>query len=246
MTHGDTFILYPAIDILKGNCVRLTRGDYAQSTAYHSDPVKVAENWIEHGAKWLHVVDLDGAKVGSAVNQTVISDIVKTASAHQVKVQVGGGIRSHDAVAHWLERGASRCIIGTAALDMIWVEKAVRDFGADALVIGLDGRAGKMAVNGWTEQTDRALIDMAGELFAAGVRHALVTDVDRDGTLSGANVSLAAEVQSTGIASIVSGGIATIDDVLAAKAAGLSGAIAGRAIYDGRINLRQAFTALGV
>lgn len=239
------FDLIPAIDILGGVCVRLFQGDYAAKTEYSADPRAVAERWLEQGARWLHVVDLDGARSGAAVNAGVIAEVVRRAAEVSARVQVGGGIRDHDTIARWLDQGVARCVIGTAALDTAWMEEAVARFGAEALVAGLDGRAGKVAVRGWLEQTEADMTEVAARLAAVGVRWALVTDVERDGTLRGANVALAQEVQRrSGLRAIASGGVRSLDDVLAALRAGLAGAIAGRSLYDGTLDLRHALAAV--
>ena len=242
---SPSFTLYPAIDILGGACVRLFKGDYDASTTYEADPRKVAERWLEAGGRFLHVVDLDAAKSGSPVNQGVIRDIVQLAGQVGASVQVGGGIRDEAAVAKWLEVGVSRCVLGTASLDTELMERLVRQFGADKLVAGLDGRDGKLAVRGWIEQTEVRLVDIAARLYDLGVAHALVTDVQRDGTLGGPNLDLAKEVAGTGMAAIASGGVRNLEDVLAAQQAGLAGAIAGRSLYDGTLNLAAALKALG-
>jgi phosphoribosylformimino-5-aminoimidazole carboxamide ribotide isomerase len=241
---ASNFTLYPAIDILGGACVRLHKGDYEAKTEYSQNPADVAEGWIAAGARWLHVVDLDGAKNGLPTNTSAVANVVRTATQANVQVQVGGGIRTQDDVERWLDAGVVRCVIGTAALQPEWMEAALKKFGAEALVVGLDGRGGKMAIRGWVEQTNISLVDVATQLGQLGVRHALVTDVDRDGTLAGANLALAGEIQDAGLQAIASGGIRNLDDVLAAKAAGLAGAIAGRSIYDGTLDLRAAFCAL--
>lgn len=238
------FDLFPAIDVLGGACVRLHKGDYAAKTEYSHHPAEVAARWIAQGARWLHVVDLDGAKSGSFVNTSAIMDVVRVAEAAGVQVQVGGGIRTHDDVLRLLDVGVTRCIIGTSALQLDWMERAVETFGGDRLVVGLDGRGGKMAVRGWLEQTDVNLLDVAKQLVQRGVRHALVTDVERDGTLQGANLALAREIQDVGMQVLASGGIRNLDDVLASREAGLAGAIVGRSIYDGTLDLRTAFLAL--
>ncbi|GMA49661.1 1-(5-phosphoribosyl)-5-[(5-phosphoribosylamino) methylideneamino] imidazole-4-carboxamide isomerase [Alicyclobacillus contaminans] len=238
------FHLFPAIDILDGRCVRLLKGDYNQQTEYGDNPAAMAERWIQEGARWLHVVDLDAAKVGKPVNTAAISEVVRVARAAGVAVQVGGGIRDLDTLRRWLDLGVHRCVVGTAARQPDWVNQVVSSVGHDALVVGLDGRQGKLAVNGWLDQTEIPLVKLAEQLAAAGARHALVTDVDRDGTLQGANLVLTQAVQAAGLLSIASGGIRNLADVLAAKAAGLAGAIAGRAIYDGRLSVREAIAAL--
>jgi len=239
------FTLYPAIDVLGGACVRLFQGDYAQKTAYGDNPAHVATRWLSAGARWLHVVDLDAAKSGTSVNHDAIAAIVEQAQSVGASVQVGGGIRTHDAIAGWLNAGVTRCVIGTAARDVAWMAEAVSRFGSEALVVGLDGRGGRLAVNGWLEQTDVALVDIARQLADVGVRHALVTDVDRDGAMVGANLALASEIVSaSGLQAIASGGVRNLADVLEAKRAGLAGAIAGRSLYDGTLDVSAALAAI--
>lgn len=238
------FTLYPAIDLLGGSCVRLFKGDYEQKTAYSDEPAEVARRWLAAGARFLHVVDLDAAKSGLPTNQSAILQIVAEASAYGASVQVGGGIRSYDAIAAWLDAGVTRCVIGTAARRVDWMEKAVARFGSDAIVVGLDGRNGQLAVNGWVEQTNVSLVSIAKQLAEVGVRHALVTDVDKDGTLTGANLTLARDIQATGLKAIASGGIRDCADILAAAQSGLFGAIAGRSLYDGTLNLAETLHAL--
>ncbi len=242
--QGQPFTLYPAIDILGGACVRLFKGDYEASTTYEANPRKVAERWLSQGARFLHVVDLDAAKSGSPVNRDVIRDIVKLTDAAGANVQVGGGVRDEVALDEWLQIGVTRCVIGTAALDTSLMERLVERFGGDKIVIGLDGRDGKLAVRGWVEQTDISLVDVARRLYHLGIRSALVTDVHKDGTLQGPNLDLARAVSETGLAAIASGGVRNLDDVLAAREAGLAGAIAGRSLYDGTLNLAEALKTL--
>jgi phosphoribosylformimino-5-aminoimidazole carboxamide ribotide isomerase len=245
MTTRTQFTLYPAIDVLKGKCVRLFKGDYNASTTYSDAPAEVAKRWLGEGANWLHVVDLDGAKAGRSINESVISDVVAAANEAGAKVQVGGGIRSYEAIDRWLSLGVSRVIIGTAAMDSKWMEGAVSRFGQNSIVAGLDGRNGKLAVQGWTEQTNITLEEIGASLFEIGVHYALVTDVERDGTLSGANLELSKRVQKvSGLSVIASGGIRHVEDVLAASDAGLAGAIAGRSLYDGTLHLWDTLSRL--
>jgi phosphoribosylformimino-5-aminoimidazole carboxamide ribotide isomerase len=241
----DAFQLFPAIDVLQGACVRLQQGDYGRSTTYAARPVDAAARWLAQGAGWLHVVDLDGAKSGLSTNTEVIAEVVREANAAGVRVQVGGGIRDYETMERWLTIGVIRCVIGTAALDTVWTSGAVERFGSDAVIVGLDGRNGQLAVNGWLEQTQVSLVDIGRRLYEVGVRCALVTDVERDGTLNGANLQLAAAVQiGTGLQTIASGGVQNLDDVLAARDAGLAGAIVGRSLYDGTLSLEQAYARL--
>lgn len=239
------FELYPAIDILGGSCVRLHQGDYAEKTEYSKDPRQIAARWLSQGARWLHVVDLDAAKSGTMVNAQVISDIVQMAAEVGAKVQVGGGIRTHQALSNWLHQGVTRCVVGTAALDTVWMKEAVSQFGSESLIVGLDGREGKLAVKGWIEQTEILLNDIAMQLAEVGVKYALVTDVSRDGTLAGANLALASSIQNeSGLAVLASGGIRHLDDVLAAQTAGLAGAIIGQSLYTGSLDLGAAVRAV--
>lgn len=242
--NQQIFTLFPAIDVLEGRCVRLFKGDYAAKTEYSQDPAGVAAKWCEQGATYLHVVDLDGAKAGAGVNGDVIGQIVATAADHGAKVEVGGGIRTSAAIDAWLSRGVARVVIGTASRNIALMQSFVEQFGADAIVAGLDGRDGKLAVDGWLEQTDTSIVELAKQLYEVGVRHALVTDVERDGTLGGANLELAQAVQATGLGAIASGGIRDAADVLAAANAHLAGAVAGKSLYDGTLDLADVLAAL--
>ncbi|QQE80202.1 1-(5-phosphoribosyl)-5-[(5-phosphoribosylamino)methylideneamino]imidazole-4-carboxamide isomerase [Alicyclobacillus sp. SO9] len=246
-SNTNSFTLFPAIDIYQGHCVRLFQGDYEARTEYSENPAQVAREFVEAGAKWLHVVDLDAAKSGTAENLPVIEQVVKICSKSGVQVQVGGGVRSREAIERLLALGITRCVIGTAVRDLTWMQDMATQFGGSRLVAGLDGRNGKLAVKGWTEQTEISLVDLGRELYALGVRTALVTDVAKDGTLTGPNLDLAAQVQtSSGLDVLASGGVSGPEDVLASRAAGLAGVIAGRALYDGRLDLKDIFSQLGV
>lgn len=241
------FELFPAIDILDGSCVRLLKGDYEAKTEYSFDPEEVALRYMEEGAHWLHVVDLNAAKSGQVENDQAIEKIALLAAKYNVSVQVGGGIRTLDTLARWLDLGVTRCVVGTAVLQRDFMEAAVANFGADALTVGLDGRNGQLAVRGWLEQTDISLVSLARSLYEQGVRHALVTDVERDGTLQGANIELAKQIQAdSGLLCLASGGIRNVDDVLAAKRAGLAGAIAGKSLYTGALSVKEALRQLEV
>lgn len=240
-TRAQGFDVYPAIDVLGGVCVRLREGDYAEATTYSEDPREVAQRWLAAGAHWIHVVDLDGARDGVSVNRAAIAAVIEAASAAGATVQVGGGIRTLATIETWLDAGAARCILGTVITDDEFMREAVRAFGGDRLVAGLDGRDGKLAVRGWLEQTELELVEVARRLADIGVRTAIVTDVRRDGTLSGANIGWAHDIMNaTGIGCIASGGVRDLSDITAAKAAGLTGVIAGKALYDGRLDLAEA------
>lgn len=244
MTKPTDFTLYPAIDILGGRCVRLQKGDYGQKTDYSDFPEAVAQTWCRAGTTFLHVVDLDGAKDGHSVNEAVVQSIVSAANAFGVSVQVGGGIRNREAIARWLDAGVARVVLGTVSRDVSLMGSFVEEFGPERIVAGLDGRDGKLAVTGWLEQTETSIVDLAAALADVGVAHALVTDVDRDGTGMGANLDLAVSVQRTGLKAIASGGIADADDIFAAADAELCGAIVGKALYDGHVDLADVLFRL--
>jgi len=232
------FEVYPAIDIYQGHCVRLLKGDYNRLTEYHESPLEVAQGFVAAGAHWIHAVDLDAANTGGSENRGVIAELAAYCRGAGVCLQVGGGIRSGDAIASLLQLGVTRCILGTAARDTNWVASQVRRFGSSCIIAGLDGRDGKLAVQGWREQTGVSLVELSRRLAAVGLERALVTDVNQDGTLTGPNLTLASEIQqASGMAVIASGGVGSTGHVLAAQTAGLAGAIVGRALYDGRIQL---------
>lgn len=240
----QAFRLYPAIDVLGGRCVRLLQGDYHASTEYSEDPVQVAHTWCQSGIRYLHVVDLDGAKQGHSVNALVIRGIAAAAASYGVNVQVGGGIRDEAAIAAWLDVGVERVVIGTASRNVPLMAQFVETFGQSTIVAGLDGRGGKLAVDGWLAQTELAIVDLAEQLAQVGVAYALVTDVDRDGTKRGANLDLAVAVQQRGLAAIASGGIRDEADIVAAQSTGLAGAIVGKALYDGHVDLQATLHKL--
>lgn len=233
--------LYPAIDIRGGRCVRLVEGDFARETEYAADPADAAQRWAEAGAEWLHVVDLDGAVAGRPVNQEAIARIRARVA---VPMQLGGGLRQLDHLETIFASGIDRAILGTAALrDPSLVREAVARWG-DAVAVALDARDGRLATDGWLGQSEARAIDVARQLAAAGVRTFIFTDISRDGTLSGPNLeSLAELVAAVDAEVIASGGIASIDDLCAAATTGAAGAIVGRALYDGRIDLAEAIAA---
>lgn len=239
------FDVFPAIDIYGGKCVRLFQGDYSAKTEYDANPVAVAKGFLEARPRWLHVVDLDAAKSGGSENHRIIAEIAALASRAGVGLQVGGGVRSKEAVEALLASGVSRCIIGTAVANVDWMAELVRDFSPDAIVAGLDGREGKLAVKGWREQTDLSLVELACRLEKAGVKTALVTDVARDGTLGGPNLELAQTIQNqSGMSALASGGIGSLEDITGAYQAGLGGVVVGRALYDGRVDLARTLQRL--
>ena len=238
-------ILFPAIDLKGGQCVRLKLGDMDQATVYNEDPGDQARAFQQQGFEWLHVVDLDGAFAGEAVNGAAVEAIL---AATTNPVQLGGGIRNLDHIDYWLDKGISRVILGTIAVrDPELVRQACRRHPGK-VAVGIDARGGKVAVEGWAETSQLSVIDMAARFEDAGVSAIIFTDIDRDGVLTGINWSSTLELAaSTSIPVIASGGLASMDDIsrmIQADAQILEGAISGRALYDGRIDPAEALDML--
>jgi phosphoribosylformimino-5-aminoimidazole carboxamide ribotide isomerase len=238
-------ILFPAIDLKGGACVRLLRGEMSAATIFNDDPAAQARDFAEAGFEWLHVVDLDGAIAGHPVNDAAVAAII---AATALPVQLGGGIRDAARIAWWLERGVRRVILGTVALrDPALVKTACRAHPG-RIVVGIDARAGRVAVEGWAETSEVTARDLALRFEDAGAAAIVYTDIDRDGALAGVNVAATAalaEALTTPV--IASGGLASIDDLAALRArrtSGIAGVICGRALYDGRIDPRQALALL--
>lgn len=236
-------IILPAIDIKDGQCVRLYQGDYAQTTVYDSDPVKVAVRWHDAGAKWLHIVDLDGAAQGHPVNIELLRRMRASTHAH---IEVGGGLRSMHDIEQVLEAGIERAILGTVAItNRILLQEALDRYG-DRIAVGLDARDGKIAIAGWRETSDVTATDLATELSALGVRRFIYTDIARDGALTGPNIEALARMQAAIMRSttmyslIASGGVSSLGDLHMLAAMGVEGAIVGKAIYTGDIDLFAA------
>lgn len=238
-------ILFPAIDLKDGECVRLKLGDMDQATVYNQNPGSQAKSFEDQGFKWLHVVDLNVAFEGESVNGSAVEDIL----ANTVNpVQLGGGIRSLDHIAHWLEKGIRRVILGTIAVrDPDLVIEACKQFPGQ-VAVGIDAKGGKVAVEGWAEASELGVIELAKRFEGVGASAIIYTDIDRDGILTGINwdstIELAASVS---IPVIASGGLASIEDVqkLASPECGrLEGAITGRALYDGRLDAAEALAVL--
>lgn len=240
------FIIYPAIDIRDGKCVRLIQGDYAQETVYNENPLEVALEWERLGGQWIHLVDLDGAKAGKPVNDELIGRI---AQAVNVPVQVGGGIRTRADIEHLFGLGVSRVILGTAAIeDRAFVEEVLAEFG-DRIAIGIDARNGYVATRGWLETSEVKAEVLAKELAAKGAKTFIFTDISRDGMMQGPNVeAIVALAQASGQSVIASGGVSVMDDLtnLAAyREQGVGGAIVGKALYIGNIALADAVRDIG-
>ncbi len=235
------FTIYPAIDILGGKCVRLLQGDYAKETVYNQNPVDVAKEWEAQGAKWIHTVDLDGAKAGKPVNHELIGEIARSVN---VPVQIGGGLRTLDDVEQLLQLGVARVIIGTAALeDRDFIRQLLRQFG-ERIVIGLDARQGYVATRGWLETSQVKATDLAVELAQFGAQTFIFTDISRDGMMQGPNVEAIRELaRVSGRSVIASGGVSRMADLqeLAKYVSdGISGAIVGKALYEKTIDLANA------
>lgn len=233
-------ILYPAIDLKDGACVRLLRGDMDQATVFDEDPVAPAKRFATAGCDWLHLVDLNGAFEGEPVNAGAVRAIL---DAVDIPVQLGGGVRNHAVLEAWLERGVRRIILGTAAVkDPAFVREACRAYPG-RIAVGIDARGGKVAVAGWAETTEMSAVDLAHRFEDAGVAALIYTDIDRDGAMQGPNVeATAALAAATAIPVIASGGVSSMADLTALKTCGarLDGVISGRALYDGRIDPAEA------
>ena len=238
-------ILYPAIDLKDGRCVRLLRGDMEQATVYNEDPAAQASTFRAQGFDWIHVVDLDGAFEGRAVNGDAIESIL---AAVDLKIQLGGGIRTLESIERWLARGVERIVLGTVAVhDPALAEEACRKFPG-RIAIAVDARRGRVAVSGWAEATDVAVLSVAERFENCGAAAFVYTDIERDGAKEGVNVAaISALAQSITTPVIASGGVASLDDLRALKeyeSDGIEGVIAGRALYDGSIVASEALALL--
>ena len=234
-------ILFPAIDLKGGQCVRLKLGDMQQATVYNTDPAAQAKSFEEQGFEWLHVVDLDGAFAGHSANGDAVEAILK---ATKNPVQLGGGIRTLEHIENWLSRGLRRVILGTIAVrDPALVIEACKAFPG-RVAVGIDAKGGKVAVEGWAEASELGIIELAKKFEGAGVAAIIYTDIDRDGILTGINWASTLELaDAVSIPVIASGGLASIEDIkrmLQPDARKLEGAISGRALYDGRIDPKEA------
>jgi phosphoribosylformimino-5-aminoimidazole carboxamide ribotide isomerase len=237
-------IFFPAIDLKDGRCVRLLKGDMEAATVFNDSPAEQARAFEAAGAQWLHLVDLNGAFAGAPVNGAAVDDIL---SAISIPVQLGGGIRDLATIEMWLGKGIARVILGTVAVrDPELVRTAAKSFPGQ-VAVGIDARGGMVAVEGWAETTDMAVGDLAEKFADAGVAAIIYTDIDRDGVMAGPNVEATAGLaHATDIPVIASGGVSSMADLAALKSCGapLEGAISGRAIYDGAIDVRAAVAAL--
>ena len=231
--------LYPAIDMKNGQCVRLRQGAFKDITIYSDAPEKVAAHWQEKGASFLHLVDLDGALAGYSVNEEVIRRIADTVS---IPIEIGGGIRSGEAVERMLGLGVRRVIIGTKAVEHPeFLRDMVRTFGEEAIVAGVDAKDGMVAVEGWEKVSSLTARDLCLTMKEYGVRHIVYTDISRDGMLSGPNVEATRKLtEETGLDIIASGGVSCMEDLKCLHEAGIRGAVIGKALYENWIDLAEA------
>ncbi|RBW71200.1 1-(5-phosphoribosyl)-5-[(5-phosphoribosylamino)methylideneamino]imidazole-4-carboxamide isomerase [Bacillus taeanensis] len=242
-----SFTIYPAIDMRGGKCVRLLQGDYNQETVYGDSPFDMAKQFVEQGADWIHMVDLDGAKAGKRVNHEYVLQVAKELPA---KVQIGGGIRNEEDVAFYLEKGVDRVILGSSAIsDPDFVKKMLKQYG-EKIAIGIDARDGYVAVEGWLKTSEVTAEELALELKEHGAEVFIFTDISKDGTLSGPNVEAIVKLaEATGKEVIASGGVSQLSDleVLSeSKEKGVGGAIVGKALYTNQFSLSDALRKVNV
>ncbi|WP_439123899.1 1-(5-phosphoribosyl)-5-[(5-phosphoribosylamino)methylideneamino]imidazole-4-carboxamide isomerase [Marivita sp.] len=238
-------ILYPAIDLKDGQAVRLLRGDMEKSTVFNDDPAAQAMEFVEAGCEWLHLVDLNGAFAGEPVNAGAVESILERC---KVPAQLGGGIRDMATIERWLDKGLQRVILGTVAVENPdLVRKAAKAFPGH-VAVGIDARNGRVATKGWAEETDVMVTDLARSFEDAGVAAIIYTDINRDGAMQGPNVEATADLaRAVSIPVIASGGVSSLNDLIALRDCGanLNGAISGRALYDGALDLKEALASLG-
>lgn len=235
--------IIPAVDIRGGRCVRLYQGDYQQETVFNDDPVAAAAAWRSQGARWLHIVDLDGAIAGEPRNMDVVRQIIRETG---LSVELGGGIRQEKVAEELLRQGVSRIVLGTAAIeDRELVTRLCQRFG-EAVAVGLDARGGKIAIRGWRKTTIVDVLQLSREMVAAGAGRFIYTDIERDGTLTGPNFDMIERlIAETKVPIIVAGGVSGPDHLQRISRLGAEGVIIGKALYTGDINLREAITMFG-
>lgn len=236
--------IFPAIDLRGGQVVRLYQGDYDQETVYGSDPCAYAREFIDAGAQYLHVVDLDGARDGTTANFDSIAAIAKQGGLY---IEAGGGIRTEDRIRQYLDLGVGRCILGTIAVkDFAFTERMARTYG-DQIAVGVDARDGYVAVNGWKEISREKGVDFCRRLRDAGVKTVIYTDISRDGAWQGTNLELYRELSGIeGLEITASGGVSSIEELRELERMGVRAAILGKALYSGRLNLRTVIEEVGV
>jgi len=236
------FTIYPAIDLRKGQVVRLRQGDLDRQTTYASDPAQVAARWLEAGARWLHVVNLDGA-FGEAdpENQSALKAILEQAQLRNAKVQFGGGLRSLEGIENTLQLGVHRLILGTAALEMPeLLTHAVGRHGAEQIAAAVDALQGIVRTHGWTQESGKEVVSVGKELISLGLRTVIYTDIKRDGMGSGIDIASSQALAGLGLEIIASGGVSSLVDIRQVRQAKLDGVIVGRALYEGTVRLEEA------
>ena len=233
--------IIPAIDLIEGHCVRLIQGQYDKKISYESDPVKQAQDFINEGAQWLHIVDLEGAKAGKPVNTKAISSI---ATIGKLKIEVGGGLRTEDSIKHLLDIGVTRAIIGTKAItDFAWLSKMAEKFPG-RIVLGLDARGSKVATEGWLEDSSESLLEFAKKAATLPLAAIIYTDITKDGMMAGPNLERTkALVEAVETPVIASGGVTTVEDIKKTVQTGAAAAIVGRSLYEGTLKLSDAIKA---
>ncbi len=243
MSEGQAMILYPAIDLKDSQAVRLLKGDMEKTTVFNDDPAAQAKAFQDAGCDWLHLVDLNGAFAGEPVNGGAVEAIL---AATSVPAQLGGGIRDRATIEMWLEKGVARVILGTVAVENPDLVRQAAVAHPGKIAVGLDARNGKVATRGWAEETDIDVTELAKSFEDAGVAAIIYTDINRDGAMQGPNVGATeALARAVSIPVIASGGVSSLSDLIALKETGvIAGAISGRALYDGALDLSEALTAL--
>ncbi len=253
----ESFTIFPAIDLRGGKVVRLAQGDPSRQTAYDDDPAAAARRWLDQGAGWLHVIDLDAAiginhpanqKTGwhgESANQRTLKDILAIAGTLAARVEFGGGMRDRDAIRGAFDLGVSRVFLGTAAiLDPELMKWAIERFGPEAIAGDIGARDGRVSIRGWQEATPLSVMEAGRRFRSLGLEWCVLTDVSRDGAGRGLNVDAAVELQeATGMKIVASGGVSSLEDIRRAREAGLAGVIVGRALYDGRLSLPECLDA---
>lgn len=230
--------IYPAIDILNGKCVRLTQGKFEEESIYSDDPVGIAKRWKEEGANYLHIVDLDGAKDGKSENEKMIAKITSEIS---LPIQIGGGIRSLDTIAKWMDIGVSRVILGSVAIENTSLVKEAVKLWGNRIAIGIDAKEGYVAIHGWKIISEKKAFEFAKAMESLGVETIVYTDISRDGTLQGPNLTAMREMANfVNVKVIASGGVGTIQDIAELAKTGVDGVIVGKALYTGDIKLKDA------
>ncbi|MBI3241367.1 MAG: 1-(5-phosphoribosyl)-5-[(5-phosphoribosylamino)methylideneamino]imidazole-4-carboxamide isomerase [Chloroflexi bacterium] len=239
------FVIYPAIDLRNGQVVRLAQGDLARTTTYSDDPAGTARRWQAEGARWLHVVNLDGAFGHESTPTRSVQSLISILSTG-LNIQFGGGLRDLESIRQTMQLGVSRAVIGTAAVENpALVDEALAEFGPERIAVGVDAKEGRVRIKGWAVEAAVTAIDLARRLRTQGVQTIIFTDVSRDGIGIGVNVeSSSALAQDSGLAVIASGGVASADDVHRVRDAGLAGIIIGRALYEGHLNLQSLISNL--